>query len=66
MSVALGMRGHIDEALEHLRRAIGLNPENRALARQDPDLEAIRDHENFRSVLDTPPAPNRRRPVRRR
>ena len=33
-----------------------LNPENRSLARQDPDLEAIRDHESFRSVLDTPPA----------
>ena len=66
MAVALGMRGRVDESLDHLRRAIGLNPENRALARQDPDLEAIRDHESFRSVLDTPPSPNRRRPARRR
>ena len=66
MAVALGMRGRVDESLDHLRRAIGLNPENRALARQDPDLETIRDHESFRSVLDTPPSPNRRRPARRR
>jgi hypothetical protein len=66
MAVALGARGRIDESLDHLRRAIGLNPDNRALARQDPDLEVIRDHESFRSVLDTPPAPNRRRPARRR
>lgn len=66
MAVALGMRGRVNESLDHLRRAIGLNPENRALARQDPDLEAIRDHESFRSVLDTPPSPNRRRPARRR
>jgi tetratricopeptide (TPR) repeat protein len=66
MAVALGMRGRVDEALDHLRLAIGLNPENRGLARQDPDLDAIRDHGNFRDVLDTPPAPNRRRPARRR
>jgi tetratricopeptide (TPR) repeat protein len=66
MAVALGMRGRVDESLDHLRRAIGLNPENRALARQDPDLEAIRDHESFRSVLDTPASPNRRRTARRR
>jgi tetratricopeptide (TPR) repeat protein len=66
MSVALGMRGRADEALDHLRRAIGLNPENRGLARQDPDLESIRGHDGFRSALDTPPSPNRRRPAKRR
>ena len=66
MAVALGMRSRVPEALDHLRLAIGLNPENRGLARQDPDLEALRDHASFRSVLDTPPSPNRRRPARRR
>lgn len=66
MAVALGMRNRAEEALEHLRRAIALNPENRSLARQDPDLDTVRDHDRFRDALDTPPAPNRRRPVRRR
>jgi tetratricopeptide (TPR) repeat protein len=66
MSVALGMRGRADEALDHLRHAIALNPENRGLARQDPDLESIREHDAFRAVLDTPPGPNRRRAARRR
>jgi tetratricopeptide (TPR) repeat protein len=66
MAVALGMRGRVDESLDHLRLAIGLNPENRALARQDPDLEAIREHDSFRSVLDTPASPGRRRTARRR
>ena len=61
MAVALGMRGRTQEALEHLRDAIALNPENRALARQDPDLDAIRGDSTFRAVLDTPAAPNRRR-----
>ncbi len=61
MAVALGMRGRTREALDHLRHAIAINPENRALARQDPDLDAIRSESTFGSVLDTPPAPNRRR-----
>ena len=65
MAVAMGMRNRVDEALEHLRRAIALNPENRGLAKQDPDLDTLRDHNGFREALDTPPAPNRR-PVRRR
>lgn len=66
MAVALGMRNRSDEAIEHLQQAIALNPENRALAKQDPDLDSLRDHERFRDALDTPPNPNRRRPVRRR
>jgi tetratricopeptide (TPR) repeat protein len=66
MAVALGMRNRADEALEHLQQAIALNPDNRGLAKQDPDLDSIRDHDRFRDALDTPPLPNRRRPARRR
>jgi tetratricopeptide (TPR) repeat protein len=66
MAVALGMRDRTDEAIEHLRRAIALNPENRGLAKQDPDLDSLRDHDRFLAALDTPPSPNRRKPVRRR
>ncbi len=65
MAVALGMRGRPDEALTHLRRAVALNPDNRAIAREDPDLESIRNHHQFGSALNTPPAPGRRRPSRR-
>lgn len=65
MAVALGMRGRVDEALDHLRNAIGLNPENRSLARQDPDLESVRGHDSFRSVLDTPASGRRRARPRR-
>ena len=66
MAVALGMRQRMDEAIEHLKQAIALNRENRSLARQDPDLETVREHPGFRDALDTPPAPNRRRPAARR
>lgn len=65
MAVALATRGQTEEALEHLRQAISLNPENRALARQEPDFESLRERDDFREVLDTPPAP-RRRPRPRR
>jgi tetratricopeptide (TPR) repeat protein len=66
MSVALAAKGQSAEALEHLRRAISLNPENRSLARQDPDLEAVRNVDGFRELLDAPPEPGRSKPRKRR
>lgn len=65
MAVALGMRGRPDEALTHLRRAVALNPDNRGIAREDPDLESIRNHAQFGAALNTPAAGGRRRPTRR-
>ena len=67
MSAALSLRGRREEALEHLYRAIELNPDNRAQARQDPDLDNIRDLDGFRSAIDaTPSAAAARRRLRRR
>lgn len=65
MSAALSLRGRREEAIEHLHRAIELNPENRSQALQDPDLENIRESDAFRSIVEAPPAQNRRRPRRR-
>jgi tetratricopeptide (TPR) repeat protein len=59
MSVALASRGESRRALEHLRQAITLNPENRALARQDPDLESVRDADEFRELVDAPSGSSR-------
>jgi len=56
MSVALTARGDSGQAVEHLRQAIRLNPENRALARQDPDLEPLRFTDEFRDLVDGPGA----------
>jgi tetratricopeptide (TPR) repeat protein len=69
LAVAHAQRGEHAEAIAHLERAISLNPENRALARRDPDLEPLRDDEAFRSALDAPPTTPpridpRRRPIR--
>jgi tetratricopeptide (TPR) repeat protein len=68
LAVAHAQRGEHAEAMAHLERAIALNPENRALARRDPDLEPLRQDESFRATLDNAPQSqpriDRRRPVR--
>jgi outer membrane protein assembly factor BamD (BamD/ComL family) len=64
LAVAHAQRGEHAEAIAHLERAIALNPENRGLAKRDPDLEPLRGHESFRGALDTAPLPHHaRRPT---
>jgi tetratricopeptide (TPR) repeat protein len=72
LAVAHAQRGELAEAVAHLERAIAVNPENRGLARTDPDLEPLRGDEAFRSALEIPagqriiPNNDRRRPVKTR
>ena len=55
MAVVSARRNDTPAALNHLRQAVALNPENRSLARQDPDLDALRDEPAFKTALDAPP-----------
>jgi tetratricopeptide (TPR) repeat protein len=64
LAVAHAQRLEHAEAVAHLERAIALNPENRGLARTDPDLEPIRDDEAFLAALDAQPL-RRSSPVER-
>jgi len=57
LAVAHAQRGEPAEAIAHLERAIALNPENRALARADLDLEPLRGDDAFRTALDTAALP---------
>jgi tetratricopeptide (TPR) repeat protein len=68
LAVAHAQRDEHAEAVAHLERAIALNPENRALARNDPDLEPLRADEAFRAALEAPPMSrqDRRRPFKAR
>ncbi len=54
MAAASAQRRDAATALEHLRRAIALNGENRSRARQDADFESLRDEADFRSALEPP------------
>jgi tetratricopeptide (TPR) repeat protein len=68
LAVAHAQRGEFAEAVAHVERAISINPENRALAKTDPDLDPVRDDEAFRAALEAPShlRPERRRPLRPR
>ena|SRR5579872_1093005 len=66
LAVAHAQRDEHAEAVAHLERAIALNGENRALARNDPDLEPLRDDDAFRAALEAPPSPPQVRPPDRR
>ena len=48
-------------AVSHLRRAIGLNPNNRVLARQAADFEPLRQEEGFQKAIEPLPVAARRR-----
>jgi outer membrane protein assembly factor BamD (BamD/ComL family) len=66
LAVAHAQRQEPAEAIAHLERAVALNPENRSIARTDPDLDPLRQDEAFRAALDANSAPGmgeRRRPA---
>ena len=56
LAVVHARRNDLETAASHLLRAIELNPENRGLARQDPDLEPLRRQESVRAVLGAGPS----------
>jgi tetratricopeptide (TPR) repeat protein len=67
LAVAHAQRGELAQAIAMLERAIAVNPENRGLAKNDPDLEPLHDDGAFRSALGAAPSPrplDRRRPIR--
>jgi tetratricopeptide (TPR) repeat protein len=55
LAVIAAARGDETSSLDHLKRAIELNPENRALARQDGDFETLRASETFRLLTEPVP-----------
>ena len=55
LAAVLALREEPDEAVPALLRAIELNPENRAMARHDPDVESLRQHESVRAALEAVP-----------
>lgn len=65
LAVAHALRGETEPALDYLRRAIELNPDNRMLARQEADFESLRNLEAFKRATEAPASPSgaaRRRP----
>lgn len=63
-AVVLAATGQREQAVARLRRAIELNAENRNLARQDSDLEALHEDEGFRRLMEASTPATRRRKSR--
>jgi tetratricopeptide (TPR) repeat protein len=51
LAAARSLQGNAEAALEHLKTAIALRPENRFLAQHDDDLEPLRSDPRFRSLM---------------
>jgi len=47
LAIAHALSADTDKSVTHLERAITLNPDNRLLARQEPDFEKIRENDRF-------------------
>lgn len=59
------LNGEPEIGLEFLRKAIEANPDNRALVRHEPELEALRATEGVRLLLDSASSTKRRSRARR-
>jgi tetratricopeptide (TPR) repeat protein len=67
LASVLALRDESDEAVSYLLRAIELNPDNRGMARHDPDLEPLRQYDSVRAALEaSAPAKAERRKTPRR
>jgi tetratricopeptide (TPR) repeat protein len=68
LASVLALRDEVDEAVPLLLRAIDLNPDNRVLARHDPELDVLREFDSVRHALEAAShaKAERRKPSRRR
>jgi tetratricopeptide (TPR) repeat protein len=60
LGVALAARGDRPGALQHLARALELNPDTRDAMRKDTELEGLRETEEFRAMFSAEAAASRR------
>jgi mannose-6-phosphate isomerase-like protein (cupin superfamily) len=51
LACAESLGGHVDAAIEHLSRAVQLNPKTAAWAAEDSDFDTIRDDPRFASAV---------------
>lgn len=69
LAVSYAQQDEVADAIRYLQQAIEANPENRALARLDPDLDDLRDDDAVSELLVSPlamRAPDTKRTARRK
>jgi tetratricopeptide (TPR) repeat protein len=53
LALCYGLKGEVEQAAVHLRRAIELDPRNRGVARNDPDFQPLIGRPEIRELLQT-------------
>lgn len=69
LATAYAQRGNVELAIPYLQQAIESNPDNRVMARFDPDLAGLRAEDTIAALLESPqrqPDDHRKRSVRSR
>jgi len=67
LATAYAQRGELQVAIPYLQQAIASNPDNRVLARVDPDLADLRAEDTIAALLESPlvqPDGDRKRSIR--
>lgn len=54
LATAYAQRGNVQVAIPYLQQAIASNPDNRVLARFDPDLAGLRAEDTIAALLESP------------
>jgi tetratricopeptide (TPR) repeat protein len=54
LATAHAQRGNVEVAIPYLEQAIASNPDNRVLARFDPDLAGLRAEDTIAALLESP------------
>jgi tetratricopeptide (TPR) repeat protein len=53
MAAAYALRSEGDRSLEHLKKAIDLNEDNRVFAANDTDFDLLKEHAEFRALVSS-------------
>ncbi len=56
MACAYALKGEVEKGLESLHKAVTLNPACQQQAREDPELNGLRNHPQFERLINPRPA----------
>jgi len=65
MAIVAAREGRTTDALEHIRRAIEINPDSRVQARQDEEFDILLELDEFHTLTEAPPPPAPGAPVKK-
>ena len=65
MAIVAARQGRTQDALGHIKTAIGINPESRIQARQDEEFDILLELDEFHTLTEAPPTPAPAQPLKK-